>query len=227
MSDNKTLDKVFDDIIDEAASIVAENLGADMPEPEPREFSKEHEAAMRKIFRKERKKLFLKKISKYSKRTAVFLLAVIVVSGVAVYSVEAWRIKVMNFVIEMKQSHSEINFGEDNTKGDSYTSDEITLGYIPEGFKIEKRDVRDDRVSLVFKGKNNYFVFSMNNFTVSMAIDTENASVKKTTINGQEALFSSNSNVNILVWHDKEFSYTLSGTIVEKEIVKIAENVEN
>lgn len=226
MSDIKTMDKIFDDIIAEAASIAAENLGRDLPEPEAVEFSKEHEAAMQKIFRKERKKLFYKKIPKYSKRAAVFLLAVIIMSGIAVFSVEAWRIKVMNFVIEMSQTHSEINFGENSTKGDSYISDEITLGYIPEGFKLEKKDIKNNMVTLVFKGEDEYFIFSMNKIAGSMGIDTENASVKKTTINGQEALFSSNINVNILVWHDEKFSYTLSGTVDEKEIVKIAEDIK-
>jgi hypothetical protein len=190
------------------------------------EFSREHENAMRKIFKKERKKLFFKRIQKYSKRAAVFLLVVMVMSGIAVFSVEAWRVKVMNFVIEISQTHSEINFREDSAKGDSYTSDEITLAYIPEGYQLEKRDVKNNRISLVFKGEEYYFVFSMSDITGSMGIDTENASVKKTAINGQEALFSSNNKVNILVWHDEDFSYTLSGTVVEMEMVKIAENIK-
>lgn len=59
MRDNKTLDKIFDELIDEAASIVAENLGKNMPEPEAIEFSKEHENTMRKIFRKEMTGMYL------------------------------------------------------------------------------------------------------------------------------------------------------------------------
>jgi hypothetical protein len=226
MSNKRTLDKIFDDLVDEAASIVTERLGRNIPEPETIEFSKEHENAMRKIFRKERNKLLYKHISKYSKRVAVFFLVVIVASSIMVYSVEAWRIKVMNFVIEVSQTHSEINFREDSTKGDSYTSDEITLGYMPEGSKLEKSDVRKNYISLVFKGEENYFIFSMNSIDSSMGIDTENASVKKITIKGQEAFYSSNANVNILVWYNEEFSYTLSGTINEKEMIKIAENIK-
>jgi len=226
MSDYKTMDKIFDVIIAEAASIAAENLGRNMPEPEAAEFSKEHEATMQKLFSKERKKLFYKKVLKYSKRAAVFLLAVIILSGITVFSLEAWRVKVLNFVIETSQTHSEINFREGGLKGDSYTSDEITLGYIPKGYKLEKRDVKGNMVSLVFKGEKYYFVFSMNNISGSMGIDTENASVKKIIINDQEALYSSNSNINILVWHDEKFSYRLSGTLDEKEMMQIAGSVK-
>jgi len=132
----------------------------------------------------------------------------------------------MNFIIEMNQTHSEINFGDDHT-GDAYTSDEISLAYIPEGFKLEKRDANVNSVNLIFKEEDNYFVFSMDNISGKMGIDTENASVKKTMINGKEALYSSNNNVNILVWYDEEFSYTLSGNIEERAMVKIAENIKN
>ncbi len=43
----------FGDLISEAASIAAEELGRNIPEPEAREFSKEHEDAIRKILNKE------------------------------------------------------------------------------------------------------------------------------------------------------------------------------
>ena len=57
-----------------------------MPEPEKVEFSKEHEEKMRKIFKKERNKLFFKKISKYSKRVAIFFLRLLLYQGLQ-YSV--------------------------------------------------------------------------------------------------------------------------------------------
>lgn len=226
MTGDKTMDKILDVLIAEAASKAVENLGRNIPEPEAAEFSKEHEAAMRKLFGKERRKLFIKKILKYLKRVAVFLMAVIVLSCITVFSVDAWRVKVLNFVIEMSQTHSEINFGEDGLKGDSYKSDEITLGYIPASFKLEKRDVEGSMVSLLFKDEKYYFIFSMSEISGTMGVDTENASVKKIIINDQDALYSSNSNVNILVWHDEKFSYRLSGTLNEKEMIKIAENVK-
>ena len=225
IAEKEMMDELNKDIIDEAANKAAENLGNNLPEPEIIEFSKEHEEAMKRIFKKERNKLLIKKISKYSKRVAIFFLVLVVASSVTIFSVEAWRIKIMNFIIEMTQTHSEINFSEDN-KGDTYTSDEITLGYIPEGFKLETSDISENSVNLIFKGEKNYFVFSMDAINSKMGIDTENAAVKKTMINGEEALYSTNNNVNILVWHNEEFLYKLSGTIEEKEMIKIAENIK-
>jgi YHS domain-containing protein len=141
-------------------------------------------------------------------------------------SVEAWRIKVLNTVIEMRQTHSGINISEYGTKGDSYSSNEITLGYIPIGFKLEKRDVTSGMVSLVFKGGKDYFIFFMNKINNSMIIDTEDASVKRIQINGKDAFFSSNKNANILVWNDEEYTYSLSGSIEENKMIKIAESIK-
>jgi hypothetical protein len=217
---------LLDSIITEAAPTADENIGKDFSEPETVKFSSEHETAMRKIFRKERNKLLIKKILRHSKRVAVFLLAVIIVLSITVFSVEAWRIKALNFIIEMNKSHSQINFGENNAKGNSYAVNGINLGYIPEGFMLEKKDANNDMGSLVFKGEKYYFIFSMSDIANTLAIDTESASIKKTNINGQDALFSSNNNVNILVWHDEELSFSLSGTIEENEMVRIAENID-
>jgi hypothetical protein len=226
MNDSSTLDRLLDSIITEAAPIAAENIGKDFSEPETVKFSSEHETAMRKIFRKERNKLLIKKILRHSKRVAVFLLAVIIVLSITVFSVEAWRIKALNFIIEMNKSHSQINFGGNNAKGNSYAVNGINLGYIPEGFMLEKKDANNNMASLVFKGEKYYFIFSMSDIANTLAIDTESASIKKTNINGQDALFSSNNNVNILVWHDEELSFSLSGTIEENEMVRIAENID-
>ncbi len=226
MIDNDLWDKILGDLIDEAASIAADELGRELTDPEDVEFSKEHENAMRKLFRNEQRKLVYKKVSKYSKRAAVFLLTVVVVSGIFVFSVEAWRVKVLNLVIDMSQTHSEINFSEEGTKGDSYASDEITLDYIPEGFKLDKKDVKGDMISLVFKGEESYFIFSMRKITGSVGIDTEDASVKKLKINGYEALFSSNEKVKILVWHNEDYTFSLSGTVEENEMAEIARNIK-
>lgn len=226
MSGDNILDKILDELIDQAALLAAENLGRNFPEPKKNDFSAEHENEMQNIFRKERKKMLLKRITKYIKRAAVICLMVAVASSITLFSVEAWRIKIMNFVVEMKQTHSKIVFEENSTKGDTYTSDELTIGYLPDGFQLEKSDVKKNKVNLVFKGDEKYFIFSMNDINGSMIIDTENATIKKVMINGQEAFFSSNSNINILVWHEGEFSYRLSGTIDENEMVKIAKNTK-
>ena len=227
MNENKNFDKLIDQLIHDASNIAAENLGKDMPEPEKAEFSKEHEEEMKKMFKRERNNLLRKKLSRHSRCAAIFLLILIAASSIMIFSVEAWRIKVMNFIIEIKQTHSEISFSDDNTGGGAYKSDEITLDYIPYGFELEKSDMTDNSVNLIFKGEDNYFIFSMDPIDIQMGIDTENASVKKIVINGDEALYSSNNNINILVWHDEELSYKLSGTIKEDEMIKIAEKTKN
>lgn len=228
MNRKELYDKAFDDLLYYAAPIAAKQMMDEMEMPQQDyEFSEEHNAKMRKLFRKERNKLMLKKISKYSKRVAVFFLVTVIVAGISIFSVEAWRIKVFNFIIDMQKTHSEINFDEDNTKGDTYSSDEISFDYIPSGFKLESSTMRQEKIYLLFKNEELYFEFKLRKVNVSIGIDTENADVKKLTINGNKAIYSTNNNVNILVWNSGDYSYSLSGNIEEKELINIAEKIKN
>lgn len=226
MRDNKILDKLFEELIDEAANIAAENLGKSIPEPKKVEFSKEHEEKMKKLFKKERNKSFFRKVSKYLKRVAIFFVILILGLSIVISGVEAWRIRVMNFIIEMNQTNTDIKFVEDDLKGDYYHSDEIIFEYIPEGFKLENSDVQNNRIYLTFRNNEYGFSFTMRSIDASLSIDTENSAVQRFNINGNRALYSTNRNVNILVWHDEEYSYNLTGSIEKKELIKIAENVK-
>jgi len=226
MNSNVTTDKDFDDLLYYAVPLAAKELMDEMelPEKEP-EFSKEHDAKMQKLFRRERNKLLINKISVYSKRVAIVLFITLVVAGLSLLSVEAWRIKVLNFVMEIKQTHSEINLSEEKT-GDTYNSDQVSFEYIPKGFKLENSDLKENRIYLLFKNDDQFFEFIMIRADGQMGIDTEQAQVKKININGNEAIYSTNNNINVLLWHDSNYVYSLEGNIIENELVNIAKNIK-
>lgn len=225
MNENKLYDKLLDDLISHAAPIAIKEMVNEMDEPEPVEFSKEHEAKMKQLFKKERNRLRYKKILRHSKRVAIFIIILITVITVSIFSVEAWRIKVLNFIINMQQTHSEIDFNKEIVQGDSYISDEISFEYIPNGFKLQSNNYEENMLFLRFTNKEQYFRFSTATIEGNMGIDTENGDVKRVIINENEGIYSTNNNINILVWHDNDLSYTLFGNIKEIEMIKIAENI--
>lgn len=226
MNENKTLDKLFDQLIEEAANAVADRPASNGLEPEPVIFSPKHDEAMKEIFRHERRKLFMKKMLKNSKKVAILFLVLSFLLGVSISSVDAWRVKFLNFVMDIGQTNSEINFVEDEKTGDTYSSDDITLRYIPEGFKIVDSYSKMNGIYLSFQNGENSFKLQVQEVGSSLSADTENADMKKVKINEKEALYSSNNNTNLLIWHDDTYSYVLSGNIEGKEIFKIAENVK-
>ena len=227
MREENDLKIVFDAMLEVAGKKSADMMGEAYPAPAPHAFSKEHEQKMRKLFRKEKNKLILKQCSKYAKRAAMFIFVFLLASAITIFSVQALRIRFLNFVLEVSKIDTIISFTDDNLQGDFYSDDEISLDYIPEGMRLQTHDSRGNQIYLVFNNGDKYFSFTVyNKLSGKLSLDTENAAVKKTTLNGMEALYSTNANVNILVWHDDERMYDITGTIEEKEIMKIAENMK-
>lgn len=224
MNEQERLESMLDEIMKDAASAAAEDLGNQIPEPdEDVTFSAEHEAAMHKLFMAERKRLRRKKWVSYSKRAACIILVLAILSGITVFSVEAWRVKFLNFVFHTEEPNTDFNFSSPDT---SFQNDEITLGYIPEGFTLAEDHSTETSVELFFDTDEQYFSISINSIDSNFSIDTENGSIEHITVNGVEAIFTSNHNINALVWHTQDYSFTILGNISKEDIIKIAENIK-
>lgn len=220
---NDLFEKAFEMLLEEAAVKADEKLGENIENPsEEIVFSKEHEDKMKKLFKKEKRKENRKRYFKYAQRVACILLAFVLVSGVTLFSVEAWRIKFLNFVLEINEPNSDINFRDDG--GTSYSDDNVILHYIPMGFEMVNSRKTNERIYIKFESGELYFSITVNNIDGNFTIDTENAVVDRFKINNNEAVYSSNENVSILVWHDDENAYRITTNIKKEETIKIAEN---
>ena len=220
--DDKTLDKILDLLVCEAAIIANERIGEKTVLPkEQYEFSKEHEEKMQKLFKIEKNKVFFKNFQKYSMRVVSILLVFIIISAISVFSVSAWRVKFLNFIFDSTKPNTEFQFGD--TKGNIYSNDEMTFEYIPDGFELIKSVSNESSVYLKFENEDLYFSFSSKNIESKIGIDTENGKIEQITINGYEAVYSENKNINALIWHNDEFAFTIMGNIPKVEIIKIAE----
>ena len=226
---NDVLEKVADMMFEESAGIAVgfedEKNNSTFNECN---FSKEHEEKMKNMFRREKRKVAFKKISKYSKGIAAGVVAVVIVSGTAVFSVEAWRTKVMNFVFNDKTTHTEISFVENS---ETIIAGDIYFKYIPKGFEVIEEDVSRTSTDIVFHDGNTKISYQKALIRIEKSIDTENAIVKDIKINGMEGIVSKKSDKIILVWHDEDYVYTMTssggnGPISEEEIVKMAQNTE-
>lgn len=222
---NNGLNDAFDILLDQAAERAAEHLGQSLPDSEePVEFSAEHEEKMRRLFKQERTKRRRKSIMKYAKIAACLIGVLIVGAGITISSVDAWRVKFMNYIFESEQPNTDINFSEQ--EGTEYKDEEITLGYVPSGFRLMEKDGSRQDLILFFTKEEQYFYISLNIVDTSFSMDTEDGSAEKTTINGYEAAYTSNHNVNTLMWHNGEYVFTVYGNLPKAEIFKIAEKIE-
>ncbi|HBL82418.1 MAG TPA: hypothetical protein DD391_07465 [Clostridiales bacterium] len=228
MNGKKQIDveKLIDSMLEDIVPAVAEQRGRDIPEPEKNiTFSPKHEEKMKKLFQKERRSVFKKKVAKYSKRAALFLVGAVLISGITIMSVEAWRVRVLNYFLNIAQERTEMKWTDEN-KGDSYATDEVALDYIPQGFQLERSVPKREGLSLTFRKDELNFHVNIYPLRGTLGFDTEDAEIKKVTINGAEGTLSIKKDLIILVWNDAESAYLISGNISEEEIIKIAENLK-
>ena len=223
---NNVLNDAFDLLLDEAAENAAEHLGQNLQEPEEQiEFSAEHEQKMQWIFRQEHRKLRRRKIMKYTKIAACMVGVLILSAGITISSVDAWRVKVLNYVLDFNQPNTDFSFNEPGS-GQQYEGDDITLGYIPDGFELTEQSKSRMGIILAYTKEEQYFDISFTNIGTSFSVDTEDGTVEKITFKGYEAVYTSNPNINALVWHDNELVFKVLGNISKEEIFKIAEGIE-
>jgi len=229
LNKNELIDKAFDEILYYAAPLAEEEMMKELKNDldEEVEFSKEHVANMKKIFKVYRQKLFYKKMVAVTKRVAIFFIIISVVGAISIMSVEAWRIKILNFFIEVKDNHSDIHLREEMSDNNSYKVADITFEYIPDGFTVENTNNTKNNLFIQFTNENNlYFSLNINDVDVNLSIDTENANFKKIFLNRVEALLSEKDTIKILVWHNDKYMFTLIGNIETSELIKIAENIK-
>jgi len=212
------MDKALDVLIDEAAAELYEREGsAEIPKAE---FSPEHEKRMKQLFKKERRKYNLRRATAVTSKVACVLLAVVLVMSVAIYSVEAWRVKFLNFIVDTDAPDTEIKFTDN--KQNSFENDVVKLGYVPKGFEVEKNKFGKDNVFLKFRNGDKYFQLKMNTQSFNSAVNTEKGSAENITINGYEGVFVVNKNENVFLWHDGTYTYRLLSNLEKEELIAIA-----
>lgn len=223
MTDNKleSFEKVMETAYKEAAITAERKIGESIPEPEEKIlFSKHHEEKMQAIFKgkyqipKKPRRIFKKAL----------LIAIICAIGLAsTLAVEAWRVDVFNFLFSGSNVSTKYNFKQsiDNT----YENNSIKLKYIPEDFKLEFDKSGNFSVYLAFNRNDSYFMLSVDPLTMNFTIDTEGGIKEDVIINKYSATYTSNDNLNTLIWHDEKNAYHLYGNIEKDELIKIAENI--
>lgn len=212
-----------------AAFTLAGETEEDIAPPEGEiKFSAEHEAKMQKLFAAEYKRQRRKQLRAYASRAAVIFVAAVLAVGISVGSVEAWRVRVINFIQDRTEEYTEIKFTESPVA--SYSVDGITLNYIPEGYRLVGDSSKPgEYTSLEFQNDESSditFKCKQTSSRYTKKFDTENAVVTEFEYRGCDAVKSIKAEVQVLVWYSSEKIYTLMCDIGEEELMKIADNID-
>ncbi len=219
-TEEKIVDKVIDTLIDEASAEMYRKE-ADYNAPKV-EFSPEHERKMQKLFKNERRKYNLRRAYSVAGRVACFVLAVAFVMGIAIYNVDAWRTKFLNFFFDKNSPDTEITFTE--TKQNSYFNDIVNIGYIPEGFAVTINRTTKNSLFLNFEDGENFIQLNMSDADLKTAINTEKGTLENIKIKNYDGLYIVSNGANVILWNNGVYTFRLAANIEKEELIKTAES---
>lgn len=218
--DNKTLDEY----LYQTVPIAAQELVDEIEISNDIHVSEEFDKRMQKYFNKLDRKSKLNRFNLYAKRVCVSFIVVVLVAGVSVMSVDAWRVKLFNMLTNRSETNTEIRFQNDNEN--KFISDEITLNYLPTGFQLLENNSANDIIYLGFINDEKVFDVVCRPIQSTLRLDTEEADSKSIKINDSDAVLTNKNGIISIVWSDGTYSYSVAGNLSEDELVKIAINVE-
>ena len=174
--------------------------------------------------RRYKNKRMIKSFMKIAASFAILL----TISTIALMSVEASRIFILNTFINIRNDHVAFEFGQN---GSSIGTNNIVAGYIPSGFELTNIYALETIAMLIYSNEHGEQII-IGHFTadsISLGVDNENRKFSIVYLNDQEAYLFEALDVqdkNILVWYHGNDLFTITSTISVEEIFRIAENVE-
>ncbi len=129
------------------------------------------------------------------------------------------------YILDNLDEFSRYKITENNKNS---VTEEITVGYIPDGFKFESEDKSGKQVISKYKSINSDF-FTIFKYSSAMEVDfdTENYDAEEINIDGIEYIYcQGNKGVNNLIWTKNDYIYKLDAPFEKEEMIKIAKSVE-
>lgn len=186
----------------------------------------------KELERKNRNKKISSKALRLSKRIAAVLIIISIVGSFVTMSIEAFRVRFLNLVIETSQKFSLISQEEINETQVIYDvpSDWINYyypKYLPEGYYLlNTRSLVDTRYMTFRNLEGNEMGFIQGNLSSQSQIDSEKGKVIEVEVNENKGILVIKDDIAIINWTDNEMSFSIQGNVEKSVLLAIAESVE-
>ncbi len=203
------------------------------------EISKDLDVKMMKMIRKfesidENKKRKIR-ITKYLRIVALLFICFCIGMTLLTLNVEAFRIKLFDFIIDDHQNYIDVNIVEKGTLPpaiiEEFPDEWESIFYpmeLPKGYKFYSANEFIGK-SLEFVNSDDsdkiiYFEYSSIDES-NVSINSEECQVKETEINGKSAIYSKSNSCIVLMWTESGYQFVLTAYYLDiKEVIKIAES---
>lgn len=185
-------------------------------------FSERHEKEMAKLFAS----MEPKKTKVVPLKRVLILVAVLVGLLAAAVGTIATNPKIINMFRKSTDTYTEIRFDEAEVIGGTYSTDSVTLGYIPDGMELTESSKGEHSEIIMFQKEEKVFQLRISQARMSSVADKENSSEETITIWNKEAHLQERAGQTSILWSIEDCSYMLVGNIGREELIKIAENIQ-
>lgn len=229
MADRKLMEEYENSVMSLAVSEMLEKLGRELEEeykdmedipPNP-EASEKFYKALDKEYRKGQLRSFGKKAARFGRYAITVCAAVIVVFSISVVSVDALRLKFLDWLTNVHSTHTAYN---------DILNDNTLPEFIPEGYSLQYYENEDTLTTETFVNEyNNIITIVINTSNLVFNTDNEAINTELVDVNDCVGIYTKKGNDCSLVWNDENTSFIITtddGTITKEAIVEIAQSLK-
>ena len=240
----KAKEKILEAMLKYAGACHAENIANEMKvENEFEEqipYPPELDVRIKKLIYRHNMKEYFRNgwetVARAFPKVAMFFFMLLISFTILVTSVDAFRVKVLNFIIEVGKEYTSIDFKENGSDALEKETSRIPLewkdvyvpAFVPEGFKITKAEsLKFTKIIHYSNDNGRLIVFQQHNGeNTNKRVDSENADSENILINGLEGLLVEKNGRTTLIWHNNDFSFSLMSEVDKNELIKMAESIK-
>jgi hypothetical protein len=212
-------------ICEEADALKEECNDLEMPESLNTWFDDFNEKRLADEKREKQKKRLRKGIIRFAAGVLILLIS----AGAVTMSVEAFRVRFFNMLIDTKDTYSEISFETEDDYLEGIPEDwtnYYAMTYIPDGFTLSEVLDPVRSIYMTYENMDFYIIFIQESLEVDSQIDTENRKIETITIGKDDGIIVKSNEEIMLIWNNDELCFSIISNLDEDTIIKIAENIK-
>ena len=198
----------------------------------PKELDQWFQNYMNKSIKEEKRRERRSSWYRYSSRVAVFILLFSIAVVTMTLSVEAIRVRVLNFFIEVNDRYSQVQLKDMDEISyqaniPSDWEDFYLPEYLPNSYAISDTKIFGDSKIVFYQNpEGSEIQFSQSPYSDSFQVDTEEGKTEDIKIQGHQGLLVDKDGMLTLLWFDQDSTFFILGRIDKNDIIKMAESTK-
>ena len=163
-------------------------------------------------------------------KVAIAAIATLVLLGITTFSVDALRVRFLNFISESHETYTKIQVGEDfHSTVEAFPNDWHNAyypQYTPDSYTFFSAQEAGSQKILLYKDQlGNELYFSQGNLDSEIQIDTEDATIVDITINNAKGMLIEKNERLTILWFTNDAILCTIGVLPRDDIIRFSESI--